>query len=104
MEWDNVFGRKLNSLQRSGRQQGRDFKDSVAVFRRLVDCYPQAFYSAGIDPSKLEIALSNTTVDGGISGQCGGQCGDAARKQQMAVENIILDAVKKRPRDKRDRI
>ena len=41
-------------------------------------------------------------VDGGVSGRRGGNAGDAARKQQMAVENAILDAVKKRSKNKGD--
>ena len=69
MERDDLLERKLNYLQGSGGRQGRDFKDSVAAFRRLADCYPQALYSAGIDPNELEIALFNAMVDGGVSGQ-----------------------------------
>ena len=42
-------------------------KDAVAAVRRLADCYPQALYSAGIDPNELEIALSNAMVDGGTA-------------------------------------
>ena len=78
-------------------------KDAVAAVRRLADCYPQALYSAGIDPNELEIALSNAIVDGGtLTGRRGGSASDAARKQQMAVENAILDAVKKRSKNKGD--
>mmetsp|Transcript_21746 Transcript_21746/g.47162 ORF Transcript_21746/g.47162 Transcript_21746/m.47162 type:complete len:601 (+) Transcript_21746:202-2004(+) len=99
MERADALERKLVSLRGSGGRQGRDFKDAVAAVRRLADCYPQALYSAGIDPNELEIALSNAMVDGGAaSGRRGGSAGDAARKQQMAVENAILDAVKKRSR------
>ena len=68
MERDDVLERKLDSLQGTGRRQGRDFKDSVAVFRRLADCYPQALHSAGINPNKLEIVFSDAMVDGGVSG------------------------------------
>lgn len=96
MERADALERKLVSLRGTGGRQGRDFKDAVAAVRRLADCYPQALYSAGIDPNELEIALSNAMVDGGTSGRRGGNAGDAARKQQMAVENAILDAVKKR--------
>lgn len=99
MERADALERKLVSLRGSGGRQGRDFKDAVAAVRRLADCYPQALYSAGIDPNELEIALSNAMVDGGAaSGRRGSSAGDAARKQQMAVENAILDAVKKRSR------
>ena len=100
MERADALERKLNSLRGSGGRQGRDFKDAVAAVRRLADCYPQALYSAGIDPNELEIALSNAMVDGGNMGRRGGNAGDAARKQQMAVENAILDAVKKRSKNK----
>lgn len=103
MERADALERKLVSLRGSGGRQGRDFKDAVAAVRRLADCYPQALYSAGIDPNELEIALSNAMV-AGVEGSGrrsgGGNAGDAARKQQIAVENAILDAVKKR--DKRD--
>ena len=30
---------------------------------------PQALYSVGIDPNKLEIALSNAMVDDGVGGR-----------------------------------
>lgn len=101
MERADALERKLNSLRGSGGRQGRDFKDAVAAVRRLADCYPQALYSAGIDPNELEIALSNAMVDGGTaSGRRGGNASDAARKQQMAVENAILEAVKKRSKNK----
>lgn len=99
MERADALERKLVSLRGSGGRQGRDFKDAVAAVRRLADCYPQALYSAGIDPNELEIALSNAMVAGESMGRRGGggnSAGDAARKQQMAVENAILDAVKKR--------
>ncbi|KAL7550565.1 hypothetical protein ACHAWF_013777 [Thalassiosira exigua] len=99
MERADALERKLNSLRGSGGRQGRDFKDAVAAVRRLADCYPQALYSAGIDPNELEIALSNAMVDGGNNaggGRRGGNAGDAARKQQLAVEGAILDAVKGR--------
>ena len=98
MERADALERKLVSLRGSGGRQGRDFKDAVAAVRRLADCYPQALYSAGIDPNELEIALSNAMVVGAEGGgrNRGGNAGDAARKQQMAVENAILDAVKKR--------
>ena len=103
MERADALERKLNSLRGSGGRQGRDFKDAVAAVRRLADCYPQALYSAGIDPNELEIALSNAMVDGGaMQGRRGGNAGDAARKQQMAVENAILDAVKKRSKNNKD--
>ncbi|KAL7460326.1 hypothetical protein ACHAXS_000786 [Conticribra weissflogii] len=95
MERADALERKLVSLRGSGGRQGRDFKDAVAAVRRLADCYPQALYSAGIDPNELEIALSNAMMDGG-GGRRGGNAGDAARKQQTAVENAILDAVKRR--------
>jgi len=95
MERADALERKLVSLRGSGGRQGRDFKDAVAAVRRLADCYPQALYSAGIDPNELEIALSNAMMDGG-GGRRGGNAGDAAKKQQTAVENAILDAVKKR--------
>ncbi|KAL7505550.1 hypothetical protein ACHAXN_003064 [Cyclotella atomus] len=99
MERADALERKLVSLRGSGGRQGRDFKDAVAAVRRLADCYPQALYSAGIDPNELEIALSNAMV-AGVEGSGrrsgGGNAGDAARKQQMAVENAILEAVKKR--------
>ena len=68
MERENVLERKLNSLQGSGGRQGRDFKDSVSVFRRLDDCYPHALYSSRIDPNKLDIVLSNAMVDVGVPG------------------------------------
>jgi hypothetical protein len=101
MERADALERKLVSLRGSGGRQGRDFKDAVAAVRRLADCYPQALYSAGIDPNELEIALSNAMV-AGVEGSgrrsTGTNAGDAARKQQMAVENAILDAVKKRDR------
>ena len=100
MERADALERKLNSLRGSGGRQGRDFKDAVAAVRRLADCYPQALYSAGIDPNELEIALSNAMVDGTMSGRRGGNAGDAARKQQVAVENAILEAVKKRSKNK----
>ena len=104
MERADALERKLGSLRGSGGRQGRDFKDAVAAVRRMADCYPQALYSAGIDPNELEIALSNAMVDGGggalPSSRRGGNAGDAARKQQMAVENAILDAVKKRSKNK----
>lgn len=95
MERADALERKLVSLRGSGGRQGRDFKDAVAAVRRLADCYPQALYSAGIDPNELEIALSNAMMDGG-GVRRGGNAGDAAKKQQTAVENAILDAVKKR--------
>ena len=99
MERADALERKLASLRGSGGRQGRDFRDAVAAVRRLADCYPQALFSAGIDPNELEIALSNAMVDGGAAaGRRGGNAGDAARKQQMAVESAILDAVKKRSR------
>ena len=105
MERADALERKLNSIRGSGGRQGRDFKDAVAAVRRLADCYPQALYSAGIDPNELEIALSNAMVDGGtMSGRRGGNASDAARKQQMAVENAILDAVKKRSKNKGDNL
>lgn len=101
MERADAVERKLDTLRGSGGRQGRDFKDAVAAVRRLADCYPQALYSAGIDPNELEIALSNAMVDsGGVAGRRGGNAGDAARKQQMAVENAILDAVKKRSKSR----
>lgn len=103
MERADALEKKLVGLRGTGGRQGRDFKDAVAAVRRLADCYPQALYSAGIDPNELEIALSNAMVAGAEgSGRRsgGGNAGDAARKQQMAVENAILDAVKKR--DKKD--
>lgn len=98
MERADALERKLSTLRGSGGRQGRDFKDAVAAVRRLADCYPQALYSAGIDPNELEIALSNAMVDGTAGGRRGGSAGDAARKQQMAVENAILEAVKRRSR------
>ena len=104
MERDNVLERKLNSLQASGRRQGRDFKDSVATFRRLSNFYPQALYPVGINPNKLEMASSSAMVYGGISRRRGSNAGDATRKQQMAVENAILDAVKKTSKNEGDRI
>ena len=61
-------GTPLNSLRGGGGQQGWDFKDAVAAVRKLADCYPQALYSVGTNPNKLEKALSNAMVDGGISG------------------------------------
>ena len=64
----------------------------------MADCSPQALHSAGIGPSKLEIVFSNAMVEGGVSGHRGSNVGDATRKQQMAVENVILDAVKKNQR------
>ena len=67
MERADALERKLNLLRGSGGRQGRDFKDAVAAVRRLADCYPQALYSAGIDPNELEIALSNAMVDGGTA-------------------------------------
>ena len=102
MERADALERRLSTLRGAGGRQGRDFKDAVAAVRRLADCYPQALYSAGIDPNMLEIALSNAMADhhpqhnaanrrGGVS-----SAGDAARKQQVAVENAILDAVKRR--------
>ncbi|KAL3804546.1 hypothetical protein ACHAW5_003225 [Stephanodiscus triporus] len=54
----------------------------MAAVQRLADCYSQVLYSAGIDPNELEITLSNTMA--------------ADAKQQMAVENAILDAVRGR--------
>eukprot|EP00804_Cyclotella_cryptica_P006350 CCRYP_010176-RB/>CCRYP_010176-RB protein AED:0.07 eAED:0.07 QI:469/1/0.75/1/0.66/0.5/4/427/605 len=100
MERADALERKLVGLRGSGGRQGRDFKDAVAAVRRLADCYPQALYSAGIDPNELEIALSNAMVAGveGSGRRGGGNAGDAARKQQVAVENAILEAVKKRDR------
>ena len=99
MERADALERKLVGLRGTGGRQGRDFKDAVAAVRRLADCYPQALYSAGIDPNELEIALSNAmVVDGGSLRRGWANAGDAARKQQMAVENAILDAVKKRDR------
>jgi len=101
MERADALERRLSTLRGAGGRQGRDFKDAVAAVRRLADCYPQALYSAGIDPNMLEIALSNAMADhhpqhganrrGGVT-----SAGDAARKQQVAVENAILDAVKRR--------
>lgn len=96
MERADALERKLLTVRGSGGRQGRDFKDAVAAVRRLADCYPQALYSAGIDPNELEISLSNAMVEGGTSSRRGGSSGDAARKQQMAIENAILEAVKKR--------
>ena len=98
MERSDALERKLLTVRGSGGRQGRDFKDGVAAVRRLADCYPQALYSAGIDPNELEISLSNAMVDGGAmsSSRRGGSSGDAARKQQEAIENAILEAVKKR--------
>ncbi len=64
-----------------------------------MDCYPQALY-AGINPNELEIALSNAMADGGANGgRREGSAGDAARKQQVAVENAILDAVRRRSKN-----
>ena len=103
MERADALERKLVGLRGTGGRQGRDFKDAVAAVRRLADCYPQALYSAGIDPNELEIALSNAMVVDGGSRRGGGNAGDAARKQQMAVENAILDAVKKRDRGTNDK-
>jgi hypothetical protein len=100
MERADALERKLVSLRGSGGRQGRDFKDAVAAVRRLADCYPQALYSAGIDPNELEIALSNAMISDAPGGRRVQNAGDAARKQQMAVENAILEAVKKR--DKRE--
>eukprot|EP00985_Skeletonema_marinoi_P010783 scaffold5057_cov134-Skeletonema_marinoi.AAC.14 len=98
MERADALERKLLTVRGTGGRQGRDFKDAVAAVRRLADCYPQALYSAGIDPNELEISLSNAMVDGGAmsSSRRGGSSGDAARKQQMAIENAILEAVLKR--------
>lgn len=98
MERADALERKLLTVRGSGGRQGRDFKDAVAAVRRLADCYPQALYSAGIDPNELEISLSNAMVDGGAMSlsRRGGSSGDAARKQQMAIENAILEAVLKR--------
>ena len=39
-------------------------------------------------------------VDIGVLRQRGGNAGDATRKQQMTVENAILDTVKKRLENK----
>jgi hypothetical protein len=104
MERADALERQLNSLRGTGGRHGRDLKDAVAAVRRLADCYPQALYSAGIDPNELEIALSNAMAHGhdhhGTSQRRGGTPGDAARKQQLAVENAILDAVKKRKKNK----
>ena len=98
MERADALERKLLTVRGSGGRQGRDFKDAVAAVRRLADCYPQALYSAGIDPNELEISLSNAMVmdGGGSMSRRGGSAGDAARKQQMAIENAILEAVLKR--------
>jgi len=102
MERADALERRLSTLRGAGGRQGRDFKDAVAAVRRLADCYPQALYSAGIDPNMLEIALSNAMADHhpqhGAANRRGGvtSAGDAARKQQVAVENAILDAVKRR--------
>ena len=41
-------------------------------------------------------------VDGGVSGRRGGNAGDAARKQQMAVDKDIFYAVEKILRNKAD--
>ncbi len=103
MERADALERQLNSLRGTGGRHGRDLKDAVAAVRRLADCYPQALYSAGIDPNELEIALSNAMAHGhdhGTGQRRGGAPGDAARKQQVAVENAILDAVKKRKKNK----
>ncbi|KAL3767212.1 hypothetical protein ACHAWU_003303 [Discostella pseudostelligera] len=103
MERADALERQLNSLRGSGGRHGRDLKDAVAAVRRLADCYPQALYSAGIDPNELEIALSNAMAHGhdhGASQRRGGAPGDAARKQQIAVENAILEAVKNRKKNK----
>jgi hypothetical protein len=113
MERADDLERKALNLRGSGGRKGRDLKDAVAAVRRLADCYPQALYSAGIDPNELEIALSNamaadlreanTTTPsasrrggGGGGGKDSNNPGDAARKQQMAVEGAILDAVRGR--------
>lgn len=107
MERADALERQLNSVRGTGGRHGRDLKDAVAAVRRLADCYPQALYSAGIDPNELEIELSNAMAHGhqhdhsGSNRRGGGSApGDAARKQQMAVENAILDAVKKRKKNK----
>ena len=68
MERANILKCKLNSFCRSGGWQGRYFKDAVAAVWRLMDCYPQALYSVGIDLNKLEIVLSNIMADGGAGG------------------------------------
>lgn len=112
MERADDLERKALNLRGSGGRKGRDLKDAVAAVRRLADCYPQALYSAGIDPNELEIALSNAMVAdlreaantttplasrrGGGGGKDSNNPGDAARKQQMAVEGAILDAVRSR--------
>ena len=114
MERADELERKALNLRGSGGRKGRDLKDAVAAVRRLADCYPQALYSAGIDPNELEIALSNamaadlreanTAPSASRRGGAGGgkdysnnnNPGDAARKQQMAVEGAILDAVRGR--------
>lgn len=110
MERADDLERKALNLRGSGGRKGRDLKDAVAAVRRLADCYPQALYSAGIDPNELEIALSNAMVAdlreantapsasrrGGGGGKDGNNPGNAARKQQMAVEGAILDAVRGR--------
>ena len=112
MERADDLERKALNLRGSGGRKGRDLKDAVAAVRRLADCYPQALYSAGIDPNELEIALSNAMAadlreanttpsasrrgGGGGGGKDSNNPGDAARKQQMAVEGAILDAVRGR--------
>ena len=107
MERADELERRAAGLRGSGGRKGRDLKDAVAAVRRLADCYPQALYSAGIDPNELEIALSNamaadatgTTGGGPGGGRRGGgprDPGDAARRQQAAGEGAILDAVRGR--------
>lgn len=96
VERADALERQLASLRGTGGGRGRD---TVAAVRRSAN-YPQALYSAGIDPNELEIALSNAMVDGALAGggqgRRGGSAGNAARKQQVAVESAILDAVKRR--------
>jgi hypothetical protein len=78
MERADELERRAAGLRGSGGRKGRDLKDAVAAVRRLADCYPQALYSAGIDPNELEIALSNAMA-ADATGTTGGGPGGGRR-------------------------